>query len=64
MLILEPSGAMNCVSWLFRDLRPCLSLEDFLFRSHLFTIALTGEVWFVGAPVAATGGFDGWGTGG
>ena len=38
---------------------PVFVVKDFLFRSQVFTIALTGEVWFVGAPVAATGEFDG-----
>ena len=61
MLILEPSGAINCVSWLFSDLRPCLSFENFLFRSQLVT-ALTGEVWFGGVPVAAARRFGGRGT--
>ena len=55
MLILEPSGAINCVSWLFNDLRPCLSFEDFLFRNQLVT-ALTGEVWFGGVLLQLRGG--------
>ena len=63
MLILEPSGAINCVSWLFNDLSPCLSFEDFLFCNQLVT-SLTGEVWFGCLPVAAARRFSGWGTAG
>ena len=45
------------------DLFLLVQVQEVLSLS-LFTIALTGEVWFVEVLAAATGGLEGWGTGG
>ena len=63
MLILDPSGAMNCFSWLFIDLRLSLSLEDVLLLNQ-FATALTGEVGRGSDPAAVVGGLTGRGTAG
>ena len=61
MLILDPSGAMNCFSWLFIDLRLSLFLEDVLFLNQ-FATALTGEVGCGSGSAAVVGELTGRGT--
>ena len=63
ILILDPSGAMNCFSWLFIDLRLSLYLEDVLVLNQ-FATALTGEVGWGSDPAAVVGGLTGRGTAG